>query len=404
MSGDSIAMSPAREPVFDSAERVDAWPADHSESSFEFLNRVGGDYWHHPRALIQTWLDRISGDRDYNDLRQRFRSRDDEQFRSAFLELYLHEGLVRAGYSVTIHPAVDHSSRRPDFRAQRDGEVLFMEAVAPGNSVQAKAAAQRRAVLFDTVNRLGDPNFMLWLDHLEEGSAPPASARLRADLRGWLSRLDPDDISDLRHAPTRTWQHAGWSATFRAIPKKPDVRGTNPHPRAISVFGHGEASVIDDAPAILKALESKHHGYGDLGAPFIIAVGTYIFDTDRWHSTNAMYGRLGIQFGESSSGELVTREVRQPDGYFGTPPDWRNSNVSGVLLVNQLMPYHLQRAEVTLWRHPLAAHSLPEDIGLPAESIVFHEGALRAINSPVQADDFFGLPDPWPPGEPWPGG
>jgi hypothetical protein len=43
---------------------------------------------------MQTWLDRVSGDQDYNDLRQRFRSRDDEQFRCAFLELYLHEGLV----------------------------------------------------------------------------------------------------------------------------------------------------------------------------------------------------------------------------------------------------------------------------------------------------------------------
>jgi hypothetical protein len=397
-------MSPAREPVFDEADRPDTRPAGHSESTFEFLNRVGGDYWQHPRALMQTWLDRVSGDQDYNDLRQRFRSRLDEQFRSAFLELYLHEGLVRAGYAVTIHPSVDESSHRPDFRAERDGQVLFMEAVAPGSSPEAKAAAQRRAVLFDTVNRLGDPNFLLWLDHLEEGSSQPASARLRADLRGWLAQLDPDGISDLSRAPTRTWQQDGWSVTFRAIPKKPEARGASPHERAIGVFGHGQASMIDDAPAILKALATKHHSYGDLGAPFIIVVGTYIFDRDRWHSTNAMYGRVGVQLGESRSGELLTREVRHPDGYFGVPPDWRNSNVSGVLLINQLMPYHFQRAEVTLWRHPLAAHPLPEDIGLPAESMVLQGGALKAIKSPVEADDFFGLPDPWPPGEPWPNG
>lgn len=397
-------MSPARDPIFDEADRADARPAGHGESTFEFLNRVGGDYWQHPRSLMQTWLDRVSGERDYNDLRQRFRSRDDEQFRSAFLELYLHEGLVRAGYTVTIHPSVGQSSRRPDFRAERDGEVLFIEAVAPGSSAVTKAASQRRAVLFDTVDRLGDPNFMLWLDHLGEGSSPPASARLRTDLRDWLAELDPDAISDLSRAPTRTWQDGGWTVTFRAIPKKPGARGARPHERAIGVFGHGEAGVIDDAPAILKALAGKHHGYGDLGAPFVIAIGTYIHDTDRWHSTNAMYGRLGVQLGESSSGELLTREVRNPDGYFGTPPDWRNSNVSGVLLVNQLMPYHLQRAEVTLWRHPLAAHPLPGDIGLPAESMVFREGALNAFKSPVAADAFFGLPDPWPPGEPWPTG
>jgi hypothetical protein len=78
--------------------------------------------------------------------------------------------------------------------------------------------------------------------------------------------------------------------------------------------------------------------------------------------------------------------------------------VSGVLLVNQLMPYHFQCAEVTLWRHPLAAHTLPEDIGLPAESIVLKGGALNPIKSPVEADDFFGLADPRPPGDPWPNG
>ncbi|MGZ4532045.1 MAG: hypothetical protein ACXVXP_06810 [Mycobacteriaceae bacterium] len=397
-------MTAAREPIFDEADRTDTKPAEHSESTFEFLNRVGGDYWQHPRLLMQTWLDRVSGHRNYNDLRQRFRSRDDEQFRSAFLELYLHEGLLRAGYVVTIHPSLPGSPRRPDFRAERDGRVLFIEAVAPGSGAAAKAAAKRRAVLFDTVNQLGDPNFMLWLEHLEESSAPPASARLRADLRGWLAQLDPDGIPDLDRAPTRTWQHNGWSATFRAIPKKPEARGTRPHERAIGVFGHGEAGLIDDAPAIRKALAAKHHSYGDLGAPFIIAIGTYIFDTDRWHSTNAMYGRLGVQLEESPSGELLTREVRSPDGYFGTPPNWRNSNVSGVLLVNQLMPYYVQRAEATLWRHPLAAHPLPEDLGLPVESMVLQGGGLNSIRLPVKADAFFGLPDPWPPGEPWSNG
>src|SRR6476646_9850541 len=181
-----------REPIFDEADRTDLRPAENSESTFEFLNRVGGDFWQHPRQLMQAWLDRVAGDQDYNDLRQRFRSRDDEQFRSAFLELYLHESLVRAGYTVTIHPEVQGTGRRPDFRAERDDLRFFIEAIAPGSTPAEKAAAQRRAVLFDTVNRLGDPNFMLCLDELEEGAPPPASARLRKDLRRWLGELDPD--------------------------------------------------------------------------------------------------------------------------------------------------------------------------------------------------------------------
>jgi len=395
-------MSTAREPIFDDFERTDPTPSQHIESTYEFLNRVAGDYWSHPRQLMQDWLERLVGDEDYKDLRQRFRSRDDEQFRSAFLELYLHESLLRAGYSVTIHPTVADSSHRPDFRAERGGEVLYVEAVAPGASREAKAKAQRRAVLFDSVNRLGDPNFMLWLERLEEGGRPPAAARLRKDLRQWLSNLNPDTIADLESAPTHTWRHDGWSVTFRAIPKRPEARGVRPNDRAIGVYGHGEASLIDDAPGIVKALVAKHHVYGDLGAPFVIAVGTYIFDTDRWHSSNALLGRTGVQFLETPTGEVHAREVREPNGYFGIPPRWGHTNVSGVLLVNQLMPYHVHKSQVTLWRHPGADHPLPEGLGLPGESVTVLGNQLSVAPPETEALSFFDLPDPWPPGEPWP--
>lgn len=358
-------MGEQRQPLFDDFKRTNATPASHQESSFDFLSRIAGDYWECPRALMQEWLDRIPGEQEYNDVRQRFRSRDDEQFRSAFLELYLHESLVRAGYTVTIHPEVTGTSRRPDFLAERDDLRFFVEAIAPGSTPAEKAAAQRRAVLFDTVNRLGDPNFMLWLDELEEGVSPPASARLRRDLRRWLARLDPDAPWEADAAPTRRWEHDGWAATFRAVPKKPEVRGTRSNDRAIGVYGHTGVDFVNDAPAIKKALATKHHEYGDLGAPFVIAVGTYIHDRDRWHSGNAMFGPVAVQIGEAPDGSTVTREVRQPDGYFGTPPKWANRHVSGVLLVNQLMPYYVQRAETTLWRHPNPAHELPEAVGFP---------------------------------------
>jgi hypothetical protein len=81
--------------IFDVLERTDATPARHGEPIFDFLNRVAGEYWAHPRQLMQAWADHIPGPPDYNDLRQRFRSHDDDQFRSAFLELYLHECLTR---------------------------------------------------------------------------------------------------------------------------------------------------------------------------------------------------------------------------------------------------------------------------------------------------------------------
>jgi hypothetical protein len=140
-----------RQPIFDFVGRRDRRPAEHNESTFAFLNRVSGGFWDHTRLLVQEWADRVEVAAEYNELRQRFRSRDDDQFRSAFLELYLHESLVRAGYTVTIHPAIPGTSRRPDFLGVRADERLYVEAIAPGTAPDARAAASRRGVLYDSV-------------------------------------------------------------------------------------------------------------------------------------------------------------------------------------------------------------------------------------------------------------
>lgn len=397
-------MVKSREPLFDDSHREDTSVAGFQESTFAFLNRIAGNYWDHPRALIQQWMDRINDDISYNDLRQRLRSGDNEQFRSAYLELYLHESLLRAGYEIVVHPEVPGTTRQPDFLAVCGDNQLYVEAVAPGSTAAAKAAAGRRAVLFDTVNRLQDPNFILWLDHLVDGPRPPQSAHLRAELRQWLRRLDPDAPWTTDTAPRHDWREDGWEAGLKAMPKKLEARGLRPDSRAIGIYGHTGANWVDDAPAIRKALAAKHHEYGDLDAPFVIAIGTYLMDTDRWHASNAMYGQLAMEFDPYSDGEPPTRVIRQNDGYFGTPPDWQNRNVSGVLLVNQLMPYYFQRAEVALWRHPNPIHALPDDLGFPAHVIALDSGELSEAPPDPSAGEFFGLPDPWPPGKAWPKG
>jgi hypothetical protein len=389
------------DPIFDPFERTDPAPAWHTEPTYTFLNRIAGDFWEQPRQLIQQWANRLPAD-DYDELRARMRSRDDEQFRSAFLELYLHESLLRAGFNVTIHPKLSGTTRRPDFYAVRGHDRFYLEAIAPGASQGAKAAAARRNVLFDTVDRLGNPNFLLWLDELDEGPRPPASSRLRSALRQWLALLDPDDYDDLEHAPTLEWSHDGWRALFRAIPIRPDARGHRPGARSIGVYAQGGVSWIDDAPGIRAALTNKHHAYGELDAPFVVAVGTYIHDTDRWHTTNAMYGQQAIQWWKEPDGETRTRTIRQPDGYFGAPPQWRNRQVSAVLLLNQLQPYTLLRAESTLWLHPNPLHSIETPIGLAAPAVRLTGGQLESTDPPQLAHELFQLPADWPAGDPFP--
>ncbi|NTW38406.1 MAG: hypothetical protein HGA44_00725, partial [Cellulomonadaceae bacterium] len=396
-------MPDARAPIFDTGPRSRSSPGLYREPSFDFLNRVAGDFWDHPRRLVQEWADRISDDGDYAELRARMRSHSDHAFNSAFLELYLHETFAAAGWSVTIHPRVAGTSRRPDFLVERDGVRVYVEAILPGRAPAKEAATNRRNVLLDTIDAVGDPNFFLCLDELKDGGTPPSGAPLRRELQHWLKALDPDAYPDFGNTPSYTWRKDGWSATFRAIPKAPHARGSvgDGH-RSIGILADGEAAIVDDAPTIRAALAEKHHAYGDLGAPFVIAVGLYTFDSDRWHSTAAFYGSETLAFDATATDLHEPRLVRRENGYFGAPPRWSNKNVSGALLINQLQPYSVPRADVTLWRHPDPTHPLPTELGVPAQEVSLVDGQIRVTCSPLSASDHFGLSADWPPGEPWP--
>jgi hypothetical protein len=383
-----------RPPVFDERERTATAPAANEESSFEFLNRIAGDYWEHPRQLIETWASHLPDDAEYSDIRSRLRSRNNSQFNSAFLELYLHETLLRTGHTVTIHPTLEHTTRRPDFYAEKNGTGFYVEAIAPGASKESEATAARRNRFLDVVNRLQDPNFYLWLHTLDIGPGEPAAARLRSELKRWLAKIDPDTVIDYTNAPRFRWERQGWVAEFSAVPLRSDARGQDREDRrAIAVYADQEAGWVDDANLITKALGTKHREYGTLDKPFLIAIGLFIFDADRWHAMNAFFGHERLVFDSA-------RAYREGDGYFGSPPRWQNTNVSGVLLVNQLQPYHAHKADVSLWIHPGAEHELP-DAEWPGDSMTLVNDRVITTPAAVAASDLFGLEEPWPPGEAW---
>lgn len=393
-------MPSQRPTVFDAYIRTNENPASYEESSFGFLNRVAGAFWEQTRSLVEEWANHIEGDDDYADLRARLRSSDDRQYNSAFLELYLHEMLLRTGHSVTPHPTLPQTTRRPDFYAERDGVGFYVEAIVPTWSNTQDARRSRRNRFFDVVNRLESPNFILMIRSLREGSSTPAAARLRTELRKWLAGLDPDSIHDLDFAPRYSWKQGDWSAEFSAIPKKKEARGEAAGDRrAIGVYAHEPARTVDEARTIRRALASKDGEYGNLGKPFVIAVGLFVHDSDYWHSMNAFFGRETIEWSEGSD---ESRLVRATDGYFGTPGDWEHTDVSSVLLVNQLQPYQVPKAEVTLWHHPHPERPTPSSLRVPGQVVAVVEDRVSVMPTAIEPTAFFGLSNPWPPGEPWP--
>lgn len=369
-----------RKPVFDDKTRTNGLPPQANVSTFEFFNDAAGSAWEPPRALIQEWMNNIVSDEEYVDMRERFRSKDDAQFRSVYLELYLHETLRKAGYTLTLHPSVLGSSKQPDFLVSKGDTKFYLEATVPSLSPSKLAQGKREKTVRDVLNRLSDKNFKIFLIDLKGDGSNPQAKKIRHQVKTWLSTLDIEKIKKTGSYPVKEFFVDGWSITVKPWIKKPDSKDSR------SVVGFMYSGVEKDYEDIYRVLKTKGSKYGELDAPYLIAVGVFTFgDADHFHINRALYDIY------ESSG-----------GYFGRSGEWKHQNVSGVLLIDQLDPYHFHsKTQTTLWPHPGAKYPLTEDINIPLTMVQKTE--TEFIEKPgVAATEFFGLSEEWPEGTRFP--
>lgn len=97
--------------LFDEMDRDDLGLRLYAEPEFTYLNRSGRPGAQRIREALDAWSARYPGEHK-EELRARFRSRDNTQYRSAFFELFLHELLVRLDCRVVVHPPMAGRARR----------------------------------------------------------------------------------------------------------------------------------------------------------------------------------------------------------------------------------------------------------------------------------------------------
>ena len=391
--------------IFSAVERTDPSPARHGESHSQFIDRVAGHFWVQVRDLIEEWFSRLCSDAQA-DVRGRLRCRDDRQSKGAFFELYLHECLLRMGYAVTCHPEVDGTSRRPDFLAEKDGSAVYVEARSASPSDVVVGAAARVNTLHESLNKIDSPNFFLWIDVERQGGGPLRAGPLRSELEKWLKELNPDAYEDRgngrRDFPeAKPYEANGWRIQVRAFPKSPDARGKE-GVRPFGIFSGGQAFGGQDKEGIRNALSNKGSAYGQLGAPYVVAVASSSMSTDDYDVENALYDTEALLVPTGSGGETYPAAlVHSPDGYWRKGDHWAHRHVSAVLVVKDLHPASVGARQHTIWEHPDPEWPVPP---LPVwrRSTVDGHGAMHFADPARTPSEWFGLTDPWPIGEPFP--
>lgn len=139
-------------------------PIPYGMGPFDYLDQSARPEAAKVRALLEEMLTNFPGEHA-PEMANRLRSTDETTHNAAFLELCLHEILLRRGYVIEeVEGSAPGSSKRPDYLARTpEGSDFYDEAtvVASGLSDKELAAERRLSAVLDTLRLLQHPRFMV---------------------------------------------------------------------------------------------------------------------------------------------------------------------------------------------------------------------------------------------------
>jgi hypothetical protein len=122
----------------------------------------------------------------------------------------VHATLKRQGYTVEVHPACGHPSRRPDFLA-RDAEgnaVAFVEVTSFGPPLELVSRSKRDAAVYNGIDQAKLPaGCRLGLDIIKHGANTPSIRKLMAAIEKWASAQGEGEAGS---PPSRTFTIDDW--------------------------------------------------------------------------------------------------------------------------------------------------------------------------------------------------
>ena len=324
--------------IFSKKARTDTSPKSYSESTYSYLNRSARPEYDRIRTLIEGWCGHVPDD-ERHEFVQRITSGDDLAFHSAFLELYTHELLLATGHSVTFHPQLPGTSKRPDFLVtDGDGNEAIIECtVATEDSDSDRAAQARLNTLYDAINRVNCPGLFLHLRIAGTPNTPVAGKRWRKKIQQWVNSLNYDSLLAMDSVPSHAELprleicHDGLHVTILPIPKTPSARGRGQRPIGMQSF---PGCMVTSHNEIRKTVRDKTGRYGSMTRPYVIVVNCLGPLADDEEIQWAVFGHAGI---------------------WSNPDNPAHTRISAVFALNHLFPWSIAVAYARLFPNPNAA-------------------------------------------------
>mgnify|MGYP001611858000 CR=1 FL=1 len=362
--------------LFDEIERTDIGPMLHNETHYAYLNRSARPEAKRIRSLLEDWFSRYPK-KNQNCLLKKFRDQD-----SAFFELYVHEILLKQGFTCEVDPKAPERSTHLDFLAFWQ-EKRFCYVEAKERSPEEYATHEKLCKeIIDGLNKI------------------PSKYHLRVSCEGLLQkRPSLEGIKDrLKNRPPQgtriPFEPKGGVRIFVTIlqPKK-TANMENVISAGFSAFG-------STAEKTRGAIYEKAKKYGELGLPYLIAINVkdLIPGNDLYHHmANVLLGDLGVTINPKTGGSCNKRDLS--DAVFLDPEGHpRNKGVSGVIALKDLTPWGIAQITPVLYHNPWAEHPFPQELWQLSQQIPNESNKVLDFEKKEgkSVSELWGLPQHWP--------
>jgi len=306
-----------------------------------------------------------------NELRSPLKSMNEKEHNAALAELYVHHWLLENGYTPKVHPAVEGTSKTPDFLASRDGTpVFYIEVKTVNDSKELTEQKEEHYGINQLLQQVDAPGLHKSIRIVQHNPAKPLDwEEMMHRIQAWIDECRHKTIRQTSCATVEPenlyFREAGWVVDV-AIRISPDgkQRSFGPalafRPRIETVVNR---SLIKKSPS----------NYGALDLPFIIALN--ILRTggvnDENGLVNALLGMEQWHLSYDSDGSEAVDTSRRRDGFFSNP-GYSSSGVSGVLVIRGLTLMSLGSVKPVLWENVSADYKL-DQIELSVERRRFND-------------------------------
>ena len=258
---------------------------------------------------------------------------------------------------------------------------------------QSLKNSPREELVFDELNKLHSPDFLLASMVRGELLSNPPLMKIRKTFQTWIDQLSYESVKDchttLDTKFSKSIEHGGWTLTLDPLVRREHLRGTpNPQP----FIPPPSADFVDSTIPIIRAVREKAQRYRNLGSPLVVAVNALdLAGVNRSDILKALFG-----WGEMMD-EGTSAKITPPLGIRRAECVWsatKNTSVSAVLLFNELQTNSIAYAPVCLYENPWSSHPIPSDLQRVPRGIV--DGEMIRWQNGESLRSVLDLPEHWP--------